>query len=249
MLFIFPILFVFPSLFEVAAFWWWCRKRAVSLQQRRGCAATPSKRMKWRQARASDSHTPHSLWLVGCGPSTKPASLPKTPPKNLRQHRLFKKKQSILTSASTSWRNDLPLAIGFSFPNTPSPPVATGCTSPSSPLHSETDRGGRVWASLALPGGCWSAVASPGHWSGAQAKKRATLPGARSRRRHYGALRWLCRQRHAPRAHVCCACITGAVTRTECPASSVGRGDEMQPEHLTSNWSLFITQGQLIELL
>lgn len=106
-------------------------------------------------------------------------------------------------------------------------PLSHRLHTPWSPIHSETNWGLSVSQSgaadvllvdvgLQLP---YLAIEA------ARSGKWAALPGARSCRRRYGALRWLCRSKHTPRAHVCCACITGATTYTECPASSVMRWD------------------------
>lgn len=58
--------FIFP-LFGVAAFWWSCRWRAVSLQQRRGCAAMLPSDLRGAKRKQKTSPPPPP-WPVGCRP-------------------------------------------------------------------------------------------------------------------------------------------------------------------------------------
>lgn len=97
------------------------------------------------------------------------------------------------------------------------------------PLYSEISQGGSVWASLVLQVYCqWMLVCSCLTWPfNRRSSEKNDFCQAQS---HASGIIWcievMVSNRHAPRAGVCCACITGAITHTNCPASSVVKWDE-----------------------
>lgn len=103
-----------------------------------------------------------------------------------------------------------------------------------------------VWCCRFSARGCWSAAVAPGH-SASAAERRKPLPAARSCEQRY-MVHCGGGNRSTQRASVCCACITGTITCTNCPTSQVVRKYSSNIHAAICSFNYFHLQIIIVEM-
>lgn len=175
-----------------------------------------TKKAESASMRPTPPSPPLACWLR-TSPHSKPASLPNAP---TSQTWLAFEKNSLCHVQLNLYAN----SVYWLFPNAHTTNITVEpLVDPARPLlyPSEIYKGAEcvpVWWSRCSARGCWSAAVLDGH-SASAAAKWWPANGKVKQTALYGALWWW----QTPRPCVCCACITGTITCTNCPVSQVVR--------------------------
>lgn len=223
------MLFIFPILFCFSFFIWSCsvlmmmqivRCESAVAQGLRSDTLQATKKAASASMRPPPPSLPLACWLR-TSPHSQPASLPNAPKSQTRLAfgRTFTLNEFQYSAINSCWLVD--------FSNCPmiwNHRLIPPCPPPQcSPLF---------WDTLRVPSVCQSGVA--GVLPGIAGLQLSHLAIQRAQQRsndlcqeqgHASSITWcivvvvVARDTHTPRAGVCCACITGTITCTKCPAS------------------------------